>query len=533
MHYLEKEYYELIQKDKKAKHFVTENSVYGAYYWNLEKPNEIWISTEFWNYLGYEYKEEKQNYQELVKIVFPDDLRIAKAIVNKHFQDPSFSYNQIIRFYHKKGHIVWVRCKAFAIRNKENKVIRLLGVHSDIALDKKPEEEISEKSSFFLKAVLDSSLDGIMAFESVIDKNNYEIVDFIFKLSNIEACKIVNMKEEYLLGKSLKDIMPGNFEPLNTLDGRSLFEIYKEVVNTGKTKKIEFYFEHHGIKEWFSNKIVKFENGFVCTFSVITELKRTQKELSEKIEYEVKKRRENEEVLLHQSKLASMGEVLSSVAHNWRQPLNTTSLLVSSLNSKLEFSQEIDNDYIEEWSNKLNIQLKYMSQTIDDFRNFFKQDENKTNFNLEKSLYYMISLLIPEFDIHNILVKIDSSREIEIFSFERQLQQAILNILNNSKDALVLNNIKKPLIKIELKEENENILIIISDNAGGISDSNIFSKILEPYFTTKEGGTGVGLYITKTIISKNLDGKIEYFNSKDGLTFKIILQKSRNNSLNN
>lgn len=525
MHYLEKEYYKLIQKDKNVKHFVTENSVYGVWYWNIEKPDEGWTSPEFWGYLGYKYEEKKQKYIEWEKIVFPDDLIIAKARANKHFQDPSFSYNQIIRFYHKKGHIVWVRCKAFAIRNKESKAIRLLGVYSDITLNKNPEEEIS-KSSFFLKAVLNSSIDGIMAFESVIDKKSYQIVDFIFKLSNSVACKIVNKKEEELLGNSLKEVMPGNFEPLNTLEGRSLFEIYKEVVNTGETKKIEFYFEQHGIREWFSNKIVKFENGFVCTFSVITELKRTQKELAEKIEYEVKKRRENEEMLLHQSKLASMGEVLSSVAHNWRQPLNTTSLLVSSLNSKLEFSQEIDNKYIEKWTNKLNIQLKYMSQTIDDFRNFFKQDENKTNFNLEKSLYYMISLLVPEFDIYNILVKIDSSSEIEIFSFERQLQQAILNILNNSKDALVSNNIKKPLIQIKIKEEKEVIKIIISDNAGGINDSNTFSKILAPYFTTKADGTGMGLFISKTIINKHLDGRIKYYNHQNGLTFEIILPKS-------
>lgn len=522
MHYLEKEYNELITKDFNAKKFVEENSIYGVWYWNLETPEEGWTSPSFWEYLGYKYEDEKQTYTEWEKLVFPDDLEMARLNARKHIADPRFTYNIVVRFIHKKGHIVWVRLKSIVIKDELGKPIRWLGIHGDITLNKSPEEEIS-KTSFFLKAILDSSLDSIMAFESILSKDSYEIIDFKFTLLNEAACETLKYEEKQIKNKTLKSLFPGCFKPLSDLENNSLFDIFKDVVETGEKKTIEYYFNDHGIKEWISNKLVKFENGLVCTFSIITELKRTQLELEEKIEYEVTERREKEEMLLHQSKLASMGEVLNSIAHNWRQPLNTTSLLVSTLNSKLEFEGNLDNEYIEKWSDKVNIQLKYMSQTIDDFRNFFKHDENKKRFNLEKSIYQIVSLLIPELDLHKILVKINCPNEIVLFNFEGQLQQAILNILNNAKDALILNNIKNPQIKIDIKKINIKAEILISDNAGGIENHETFLKIFNPYFTTKVEGTGMGLFIAKTIINKNLNGQIQHFKINNGLSFKITI----------
>jgi PAS domain-containing protein len=141
------------------------------------------------------------------------------------------------------------------------------------------------KKTNTLKAILNSSINGIMAFDSYYDENG-EIIDFIFTMANIEACKIVNLKEEQLLGQKLSQIHSGNFKPLDSLDGETLFESYKEVVLTGESKTLEFYFESDGIKEWFRNKSVKHENGFVCTFEIITKEKLFQEELEQKVKEE-------------------------------------------------------------------------------------------------------------------------------------------------------------------------------------------------------------------------------------------------------
>ncbi len=377
-----------------------------------------------------------------------------------------------------------------------------------------------------LRAILDSSLDGIMAFESYYDENG-QIIDFIFTLANKEACNIINMKEEDLLGKPLSKTLSGNFIPLASLNNQTLFENYKEVVLTGKSKTLEFYFDNNGIKDWFKNKSVKLNDGFVCTFAIVTKEKYFQEKLKEEVETQIQKQTKQEQIIIQQSKMAALGEMIGAIAHNWRQPLNTVSLLTVTITEKLKaikLSKE-QKEYFERWVAKVNKQLKFMSQTIDDFKNFYKPNENYKEIELKNVIKKLVSLIELQFNIYDIKIKIDIPNDISFICLENQLLQALLNILLNSKDAILSNSIENGQVIISAKKQDSFICLHIKDNGGGIKDNSILERIFEPYFTTKthDNGTGIGLYMTKIIIEQNLGGSIEVQNIEEGLEFIICL----------
>jgi PAS domain S-box-containing protein len=286
-YYLKTELYEMIQKDSTIFDFLETNSLDGVWYWDMENPQNEWLSPRFWEVLGYKAEEKKHLVSEWQELIFPEDLEKTIENFNKHYEDPNHPYDQIVRYKHKLGHTVWIRCRGSILRDENGKPIRMIGVHNDVSVQKNSEENLLKRTNQ-LKAILDSSLSGIMALDNFYDENG-EIVDFIIVMSNKEACRIANFSEEQLLGKRLSEVLSGNFKPLDSLGGKTLFDIYKEVVLTGESKSLEFYFEGDGIKDWFRNKAVKYNDGFVCTFEVITQEKHFQEKLEQKVKEEVEK----------------------------------------------------------------------------------------------------------------------------------------------------------------------------------------------------------------------------------------------------
>ena len=521
-HYLEEEFYQKIQKDKLIFDFLETNSLDGIWYWDMENPENEWLSPRFWEVLGYSHKEKKHLVSQWQELIFPEDLEKTIENFNKHYEDSNYPYDQIVRYKHKKGHTVWIRCRGNIIRDEKGKPLRMIGVHNDITIQKINEEKSNNKSNV-LKTILDSSLNGIIALDSLYDENN-NIIDFIFTVVNKEACKMTNLKEDDIVGKRLSNILTGNFKPLKSLDGKTLFDEYKDVVLTGKSKSLEFYFEDDGIKDWFRNKVVKYNNGFVCTFEVITQEKNLHENLEKRVKEELEKQRKQEEILIQQSKMAAMGEMIAAIAHNWRQPLNTVSLLCIAITNKFN-SSNLSKDYLNEWLLKINKQIDFMSQTIDDFRNFYKPQEEFKKISIKESILKTVSLLNTDFKGNGIDIKIDIEDSIYLICLENQLKQALINILINAKDAIKNNNIENGEIFISVKKNKSSVEILIEDNGGGIDDKEILTSIFDLYFTTKKEsyGTGIGLYMTKIIIEQNLGGKIKAKNQNNGLKFKIKL----------
>jgi len=245
------------------------------------------------------------------------------------------------------------------------------------------------------------------------------------------------------------------------------------------------------------------------------ELKIANENLRKKVEYEVSENEKKSAIIFHQSKLASMGEMIGNIAHQWRQPLSGISTLASALGYDIELDDFNKKNSLNTLD-KIVDTTQYLSDTIDDFRNFYKVDKYSINFNLSKNIHQSVSITNALLSENHIKVIFDLDENITCYGFQNELKQAILNILQNAKDAFLTDNKDhKKFIFITLKQTDELTFIQIKDNAGGI-ENTILEKIFIKDFTTKEknGGTGIGLYMTKTIIEKSFQGNIEVENSE-------------------
>lgn len=235
---------------------------------------------------------------------------------------------------------------------------------------------------------------------------------------------------------------------------------------------------------------------------------------------------EKEQMLLQTSKLASMGEMIGNIAHQWKQPLSIISTCASSLIIEHDLDQ-INKESVLARSENIMTQTEYLNNTINDFTDFFKPNDHNNNYNVKRFLDKCIDLVHSSFEANTIETMKEVDDKINSYGDPSQLTQAIINILNNAKDALKASEKlqKKLVFIVTAKEDNHNnIELIIKDNAGGIPE-NIIENVFDPYFTTKskDEGTGLGLYITKTIITKKLKGNIKVENEVfdfEGITYK-------------
>ncbi len=252
------------------------------------------------------------------------------------------------------------------------------------------------------------------------------------------------------------------------------------------------------------------------------ELKDIANNLENKVKEEIEKNAKKDRILENQSKLAALGEMLANIAHQWRHPLTRLSLILQNMrlfNSQGKLTKETFDRYVE---NALG-QIEYMSQTIDDFRNFYKEDKKRVDFSIKNAIQNALNIIAASIKHNGINIKVCIDNDIIYKGYPNQLSQVILNILQNSKDALEINRIKDPYIRISLYKKDNFAYIEIEDNAGGVPQ-NIIDKIFEANFTTKQGtGTGIGLYMSKTIIHDNFGGDIIVENGKLGAIFTIKL----------
>ncbi len=251
------------------------------------------------------------------------------------------------------------------------------------------------------------------------------------------------------------------------------------------------------------------------------ELRQLKENLEIKVKDVIKEIRDKDHLLIKQSRHASMGEMIGNIAHQWRQPLTAIAVLVQDIEEAYNFD-ELTSEYLKESIKKTMEQLKYMSHTIDDFRNFFKPNKTKEDFSANKVVMKTVEFIRKSFEHNQIELKIDLKQECKISGFANEYSQVILNILNNAKDAIVETKTKNAFVEILLEKKDEKTILKITNNAGPISEE-ILENIFDPYFTTKQQrkGTGLGLYMAKTIIEQNMGGKISINNLKDGVSFII------------
>ena len=251
-------------------------------------------------------------------------------------------------------------------------------------------------------------------------------------------------------------------------------------------------------------------------------LKIMNKKLAIRIKKELDKHQEKDRILAQQQKMVAMGQMIENIAHQWRQPLSVISTSASGLKLKKQLNILEDEELIKS-IDKIVDTAKYLSDTIDDFRYFFKPQKDKTKFSLAKNIEKSLSFLEATLKENSIKVEFEYE-DIDITAYETELMQVFINIISNSKDAFIEKKIKDRVIFISIKKFPNRILIEIKDNAGGVEE-DILDKVFEPYFTTKHqyNGTGIGLYMSNQIIKTHLNGDI--FMKNCSFKYKNIEQK--------
>ena len=233
--------------------------------------------------------------------------------------------------------------------------------------------------------------------------------------------------------------------------------------------------------------------------------------------------KEKDKFIVTQSRHAAMGEMISMIAHQWRQPITTISMVANNILLDVDL-EELNDQNAKEYSKDIIVQTEHLSKTIDDFRNYFKQDKVFVRIKIDEVVDESLKIIKDSLINNSIEVIYSDLSSSKIKAYKRELVQVFINIINNAKDVLVEKNDNNRIIKINIFDDNGYVYTSICDNGGGIQDS-VLPKIFEPYFTTKEesNGTGLGLYMSKLIIEEHLCGKIEASSTHDGVCFVIKL----------
>jgi hypothetical protein len=250
-------------------------------------------------------------------------------------------------------------------------------------------------------------------------------------------------------------------------------------------------------------------------------LKKLNEELENRVAERTAELREKDHIMLLQNRQAAMGEMLVNIAHQWRQPLNILGITVQELLQIYDLGK-FNREFLNHSVISAMELILHMSRTIDDFSNYFKPDKEKVEFKVREAIANSVSLIEDSFKYQHIGIEVVEKDNPSIYGYPKEFAQTLLNILNNARDAFTERGTDEPQVTITIFTEGSRTVITISDNAGGIAE-DIIGKVFEPYFTTKgpQSRTGVGLFMSKTIIEKNMGGRLTVSNTGQGAEFRI------------
>ena len=482
--------------------------------WDIDfKTKKIYFSDKWLEMFGYQ-KDEVQTFSDWFELIHNEDKPKVEKLFDKIFSKADDTFICEYRLKTKNEGFKWVLARGKAFSNEQNELNRMLMMSMDIDKNKRLKKElldvellVEDGKIVIFKLKNDDNLsvkyisNSIKTFgfaKSEFEKNSLSFMELIHK-EDISKVQVA-------INAALKNDLP-------------YFTLVCRIVNAANETR------------WISSRVILIKNhsGEVSHFygyiNDITKIKLSEEELKVKVQDEVKKNRDKDRILIQQNKLASMGEMLGNIAHQWRQPLNNVSLILQFLRDNYK-NKEVSEKQLDKFMNKANTHIEYLSETIDDFRNFYKPSKTKNEFCVKECVDTLLYMVKNQLENEHIKITL-KSEDVKITSYENELKQALLNIINNAKDALILKLEKEKYdahINIEIKKQDDKAVILIANNGDNIKD-DIIDRIFEPYFTTKfeNQGTGIGLYMTKSIIETNMKGKIEVENTSEGVRFKITL----------
>ncbi|MFA7022696.1 ATP-binding protein [Aliarcobacter sp.] len=426
-----------------------------------------------------EFEKNSLSYEQTIEV-----LNIAKEIIEKNWSEYKYRLNKdfnnsilskIKTYFINSNHYKNQYIKELNIENIDNKMVDIFS--SIEKLDKKNSKEYFTNINFNIDSIF-VYLGSLVNYDLNLAINEKRDTDNIFKLVTIFSFISIFFVVFFTIILSL----------FITFHFRKLYYLQEKIVEK-KTK----------------------------------ELKELNNNLEQKIKLEVAKNRKKDIIMFQQARFASLGEMLNNIAHQWRQPLGSITMIIQSFQTKMRVNK-LSPEFVEQKVKDALLLAQNMSNTLDDFKNFFSPNRSKNSFFIKDCVEHSIELSKYFLNKENIKIDLIVKKDKQITTFYNELSHIFLNIISNSKDALVSSvNKNDRIIKIIVNSKKNFLFINIIDNGGGVPD-DILPKIFEPYYTTKykSAGTGIGLYMSKQIIEKHLNGEISCKNIKLEVNKKVF-----------
>ncbi|MDD2368357.1 MAG: PAS domain S-box protein [Sulfuricurvum sp.] len=458
--------------------------------------DDSWIdaNTYLCTLLG--YTKEELLYMNLSDIIYPEDIAVDIHLKKLLLENQRNNYQVEKRYQHKNGNVIWVNHSAVLLHDEFGNPLYFLLIIRDISQLKflmyELEMEKAERQNIIEYAPI-----PIMLHD---DEGDIILTNFTLK-----ECTGYSYKEIPTLDLWMDKLYPNISLP------------YKQELKLSYIQPIQGEPKEHHIT------VKTGENRVWLVSSVRLDHNHKNKPLIVSSAIDITEIQRKDEIMISQARQAAMGDMLAMIAHQWRQPLSIISMASNTLKAHLELDNEISDDVLEQVIETMDEQTHYLSRTIDDFRDFFKPDKVKDKVNMATIIEKLVTLIQKGLDNNGILLELPKNQEFEIHTYQNQLLQALINLINNAKDAIKEHNPTTGIIRIGLTREDREIIIQVCDNGGGISPS-IKNTISQPYVTTKaENGTGLGLYMSNIIISKHLGGRLWWSSDSVGCCFYIGL----------
>ncbi len=511
-------------------YLVTAQSIasVGHWDWDIISGRLFW-SDEIYHIFGYEPQAFGATYDAFLQTIHPEDREmVAEAVktsVAEH-QDYNIFHRIVLpddtqKVVHEIGH---------AIYDETGRPVQMIGTVQDVTELKRMENELAEQKEAF-ESIFEYSSDGLSLIE-----------DGRFIACNQAVVRMMraSSKEDFL------NIHPSQLSPQYQPDGRNSFEKAEEMmqicIEKGRNQFEWVHTRKNGEEFWaeilLTRLIIKDKPLIHVSWRDISERKFLENTLqTSNIQYRTladqldKKVKEQSAQMIKQSRMAQMGELLSMIAHQWRQPLSSIAAVASSIKIKLSLtSDEAINEesktYLDRQMDEIETLTQSLSSTINDFRTLYKPDKVKQYVHISDPIERALQLMGITLEKDAVKIERIYESDISVQMHANEIMQVMLNLLKNADDNFLEKSVAKPLISIYTTEEEKFVRIEVCDNGGGIRE-DIIEKIFDPYFSTKDdkNGTGLGLYMSKIIIEQQHRGQLNAYNRDDGVCFNIELPK--------
>ena len=494
----------------------------GLWDWNL-KTDQVFFSAHWKNMLGYRDEEIGNDLEEWRSRVHPDDLELAMKDVQEHLEGRTAYYINEHRMRRKDGSYIWILDRGKASRESNGKPYRMIGFHTDITRHRELEDSLRAFGQELEERVSEKTIElrrQLQKFQLLFNSSNdafiihylddSEHIDSLIEV-NDRACSMLAYDRSDLLLLRFSDLFPAESNPGLQQNVEALLEdgvaLYRGFIQPSRGDSIPVDMSSH---------LFRLPDGWACFSSV--------RDIADRLKLE-KENEEKEQLLIQQSRMASLGEMIGAIAHQWKQPLNAISMAAGMI------PDSTSPEELKETEEIIIRQVDFLSRTINEFRDFFRPNQEKKPFRACESAEKLMRIMAPVLRREKIAVTIHSHEHFNFVGQGNEFQQVLLNIISNARDAFAERDIQNRTVDIYPEKKGRTGVIRIRDNAGGIPETLLPQKLFEAYVTTKgDLGTGIGLSLSRRIVEDRMGGKLSARNVEGGAEFSIEVPLAKKES---